>query len=463
MSTTGVDGPQEHPHAGVRGRRFDARERRALAAVFLAAALASLDIAIANTALPAIAAAVHASPADSIWVVNAYQLAVVAVLLPFAALGDRIGPRRVYLAGMALFTLASLGCALAGTLHALAAARALQGIGGGALMSVNIALVRMIYPPEHLGRGVGLNALAVGVAFSLGPTVASLVLAVASWPWLFAINVPIGGLALALAWPGLPHTEARGQRFDPVTALLTAATFAGLVFALSAAAQREAWTIVLGLLGAALLCGVLLLRHQAGDPAPMLPVDLLRRPLFALSAITSACSFTTQGLAFVALPFYFESVLHRDPVETGFLISPWPIVVAFAAPFAGRLSDRYPPGALGGAGLAILSAGMVSLAWLPADPSVADIAVRMAICGIGFGLFQSPNLRALMSSAPPERSGGASGVIAISRLIGQATGAALVSLCFGLAGASGPTWALGLGATFAAVACVASTARLWAR
>ena len=444
-------------------RRFDARERRALAAIFLGAALASLDIAIANTALPSIAAAVQASPADSIWVVNAYQLAVVAGLLPFAALGDRIGPRRIYLAGMASFVLASLGCALAGTLPSLAAARALQGIGGGALMSINIALVRMIYPPERLGRGVGLNALAVGVAFSLGPTVASLVLAVASWPWLFAINVPLGGLALLLAWQALPRAEPRGQRFDPLTALLTAATFAALIFALGSAAQGEPWPWVTWPMAAAIVAGTLLLRRQAGDAAPMLPVDLLRRPLFALSAVTSACSFTTQGIAFVALPFYFESVLHRDPVQTGFLISPWPIVVALAAPFAGRLSDRYPAGALGGAGLAVLSAGMASLAWLPADATVAGIALRMAVCGIGFGLFQSPNLRALMASAPPERSGGASGVIAMSRLIGQTTGAALVALCFGLAGGSGPTWALGLGAVFAALACAASTARMWAR
>ncbi|MEO8081178.1 MAG: MFS transporter [Caldimonas sp.] len=429
----------------------------------MAAALASLDIAIANTALPGIAAAVNASPADSIWVVNAYQLAVVAVLLALAALGDRIGARRVYLAGMAMFVVASLGCALAGTLATLAAARAVQGVGAGALMAVNIALVRMIYPAERLGRGVGLNALVVGVGFSVGPTIASLVLAVASWPWLFAINVPLGGLSFALAWQALPTSAARGQRVDPLTALLTAITFASLIFALSAAAQREPWPLVALSLAGALVAGALLLRRQAGDPAPMLPVDLLRRPLFALSALTSTSSFAAQGLAFVALPFYFEGVLHRDPVETGFLISPWPIVVALIAPVAGRLSDRYPSGALGGGGLAVLSAGLASLAWLPADPSVADIAVRMAVCGAGFGFFQSPNLHALMSSAPPERSGGASGVIAIARLIGQTTGAALVALCFGLAGLAGATWALGLAAAFAAFASAVSTARLWAR
>ena len=288
-------------------------------------------------------------------------------------------------------------------------------------------------------------------------------LAVAAWPWLFAVNVPIGALAFALAWQALPHAVPRGQRFRPLNALLAAVTFATLIFALGAAAQRERWPFVLWPLLTTVAAGALLLRRQAGDAAPMLPIDLFRRPLFALSALTSTSSFAAQGLAFVALPFYFEGVLHRDPVETGFLISPWPIVVALMAPLAGRLSDRYPSGALGGAGLAVLSAGLASLAWMPAQPSTADIVVRMAVCGAGFGFFQSPNLHALMASAPPERSGGASGVIAIARLIGQTIGAALVALCFGLAGLAGATWALALGAVFAAFASVVSTARLWAR
>ena len=177
----------------------------------------------------------------------------------------------------------------------------------------------------------------------------------------------------------------------------------------------------------------------------MLPVDLFKRPVFALSAVTAVCSFAAQGLAFVSLPFYFESVLHRSQVETGFLMTPWPVVVALAAPVAGRLSDRYPPGLLGAIGLAIMSAGMASLALLPAHPHVLDIGIRMAICGAGFGFFQSPNLKAFMASAPPERSGGASGMVATARLLGQTTGAALVALSFGIAGRHGPTLALARG------------------
>ena len=437
-------------------------DRRALAAVLMAVSLVTLDSTITSTALPRIAAALHAQPAASIWVVNAYQLAVAAALLPFAALGDRLGARRIHLGGMVFFVLASLGSALATSLPTLAAARALQGIGSAAMMSVNIALIRQIYPAARLGRGVGLNALVVGVSFAAGPTVASLLMAVVPWPWLYVLNLPLGALAFGMALSALPRNAPRGQPFDPLAALLTAVTFAAAIGALGAATQREPVGWVLAAAVLALGSGALLLRRQAGHPAPMLPVDLLRRPLFALSVATALASFAAQGLAFVSLPFFFETVLHRSPVQTGFLMAPWAAVAA-AAPLAGRLSERYPPGLMGGIGLVMLSVGLASLALLTPESSGTAIVLRMALCGAGFGLFQSPNLNALMSAAPPERSGSASGMVAMARLNGQALGAALVALCFGLAGALGPTWALALGSGFAALAALASSARLWVR
>ncbi|TGE01981.1 MFS transporter [Methylobacterium nonmethylotrophicum] len=434
-----------------------------MVAVLAGVALATLDTAIANTALPTIAADLGVDPADSVWIVNAYQLAVVATLLPVAALGEIVGQQRVYLAGFALFTAASLVCALAWSLPALVAARVLQGVGASALMAVNVALIRFIYPTHQLGRGLGLNAFVVGVGFAIGPTVASLILAAASWPWLFAINVPIGLIALAVARRALPDTGRSGHAFDGIGALLNAATFGLLVLALGEAAHAgPLWRVLLEFAGA-LACGAALLRRQADHPAPMLAVDLLRRPLFALSAATSVCSFAAQGLAFVSLPFLFQHALGRSQVETGFLMTPWPVVVALMAPVAGRLSDRYPPGLLGGIGLAGLAGGMASLALLPDDPSVASIAWRMALCGFGFGFFQAPNLRAIMTSAPQARSGGASGIVATSRLLGQTTGAALVAACFALAEAHGPALALGLGAAFAGIASIVSVSRLAVR
>jgi DHA2 family multidrug resistance protein-like MFS transporter len=450
--------PPEDPDHGL-----DRSALLALAAILMGVGLGTLDTAIANTALPAIAHDLNAPPAASIWVVNAYQLATVALLLPFAALGDRIGPRRVFMGGLAFFTLASLACALAPTLTLLALARVLQGMGAADIMSVNIALIRLLYPASRLGRGVGMNALVVGVFFAVGPTVASLVLSVADWPWLFAINVPLGLLALGFGWHTLPHSTPRDHGFDPLTAVFTALTFSTLIGALGAAAQQEPWPLVAIPASVTVVAGALLLWRQAGHPAPMLPVDLLRRPLFALSVLTALSAFATQGLAFVSLPFFLEQVLHRNPVDTGFLMSAWPVVVAAAAPIAGRLSDRHPPGLLGGIGLAVLSVGMLSLALLPDQPGTLDLVLRLCVCGAGFGFFQSPNLRALMSSAPPERASGASGMIALARLTGQATGAASVALCFALGGTHGAKTALALGCGTAALGAAASTARLFTR
>lgn len=437
----------------------------ALLAIMVSVALGSLDTAIANTALPAISADLQTDAAASVWVVNAYQLAVVAVLLPLAALGDVWSPRRVFLIGLVVFIIGSLACALSPTLAVLAVARALQGIGAGGIMAVNLALVKLIFLPQHLGRGVGLNAFVVGIGFSLGPTVASLVLSVASWPWLFAINVPIGLIGLVMGMKSIPkgHGRLDGHRFDPWMALLAAITFAAFILALTTAAQNESAGLILGAIAVCLVAGLGLLRRQQGHAAPMFPVDLLARPMFRLSVLTSICSFSTQGLAFVALPFYFETVLHRDPIQTGFLMTSWAIVVTALAPFAGRWSDRYPPAAMGGLGMVVLSLGMTSLAIMPAEASAASIAVRMGLCGLGFALFQSPNLKAIMSSAPSQRASGASGMVAMARLTGQTGGAAMVALCLNWGGYHGATWAIGLGAGTAALAATFSLVRLWAK
>jgi DHA2 family multidrug resistance protein-like MFS transporter len=436
------------------------RRKWAAAAIFTALAMASLDTAIANIALPTIAADLHVGPADVIWVVNVYQIVLVATLLPLAALGEIVGHRRIYLGGLVLFTLASLACACAWSLPSLLAARVLQGLGASGIMSVNTALVRFVYPGRLMGRGFGHNAMVVATAFTLGPTIASAILAVGPWSWLFAVNIPFGLVAIVIGLKTLPRTPRATHAFDFPGALLAAACLGLFMLGIGSAAHHAPPASVAIELVAALLLGWILMRRQADHPAPMLPVDLFRRPLFALSTATAICSFAVQGLAFVSLPFYFEDILGRTQVETGFFMTPWPLVVAMMAPIAGRLSDRYAAGVLGGLGLALLGIGMALLAMLPASPHIADIVWRMAICGCGFGFFQAPNMKTLMSSAPPGRSGSASGIVATARLTGQTSGAALAALCFGLAGRDGATVALVLGAAFAAVGCVISSLRL---
>jgi MFS transporter, DHA2 family, multidrug resistance protein len=436
------------------------RRRWAVAAIFTALAMASLDTAIANVALPAIAANLKVSPADVVWVVNVYQIALVATLLPLGALGEIVGHERIYLGGLILFTLASLGCACAWSLPSLLTARVLQGLGASGVMSINSALIRFVYPSRMLGRGFGYNAMVVATAFTLGPTIASGILALGPWPWLFAINIPFGLVAIAIGMRTLPRTPRAGHAFDFLGAALAAICLGLFVLGIGSAAHKASSGLVAAELVGAIVIGLLVIRRHADHPAPMLPIDLFRRPVFALSAATSVCAFAVQGLAFVSLPFYFEDVLQRTQVETGFFMTPWPLVVAFMSPVGGRLSDRHPAGLLGGLGLVLLAIGMVLLATLPTAPGVLNIVWRMAICGIGFGLFQTPNLRAIMSSAPPGRSGSASGIVATARLTGQTLGAALTALCFGLAGRDGATVALALGGGFAATGSVMSFLRL---
>jgi MFS transporter, DHA2 family, multidrug resistance protein len=456
MSTETISANQPAPIDGLPAER----RNWAAAAIFTALAMASLDTAIANVALPAIAADLHVGPADVIWVVNVYQIALVATLLPLAALGEIVGHHRVYLAGLLLFTLASLACAGAWSLPSLLTARVLQGLGASGIMSVNTALVRYIYPGHLQGRGFGHNAMVVATAFTLGPTIASGILALGPWPWLFAVNIPFGLVAMAIGLKTLPRTPRASHAFDFPGALLAASCLGLFMLGIGSAAHHERPAFIAIELVAAILIGWVLIRRQAGHPAPMLPIDLFRRPLFTLSTATAICSFAVQGLAFVSLPFYFEDILGRSQVETGFFMTPWPLVVAVMAPIAGRLSDRYAAGILGSLGLVLLGLGMALLAALPANPHVADIVWRMALCGCGFGFFQAPNMKAIMSSAPSDRSGGASGIVATARLVGQTTGAALAALCFGLVGREGATTALILGAGFAVLGCVMSMLRL---
>ncbi len=438
------------------------RERMlAFLAIGLAMTMAVLDGAIVNVALPVMARDLDVDPSAAIFVVNAFQIAVTAALLPLASLGDILGYRRVYLSGLVLFTLASVACAFAPTLPLLIAARIAQGLGAAGIMSVNIALVRFIYPQRSIGRGVGNVALVVAMASAAGPTVGAAILSVASWPWLFLVNLPVGLVALAVGARTLPVTPRSGARFDVGSAVLNALTFGLLIIGVDGLGDPGGRTLALAEIGAALAIGVVFVRRQIRLPAPLLPVDLLRIPAFALSMATSISAFAAQMMAYVALPFYFQDVMHLPETTTGFLLTPWPIAIAVAAPLSGRLSDRYAPGLLSGFGLAILSAGLIAVASLPAHPSFLDIGWRLTLCGIGFGLFQSPNNRIIVTSAPRDRSGGASGMQSTARLTGQSLGAAAVAVIFGLVQAAGGavTAALWCAAGLAAFGAVASVLR----
>ena len=433
----------------------------ALAAIWLGMTVAVLDGAIANVALPTIAHELRASAASSVWVINAYQLALAATLLPMAALGDRLGYRRVFTWGLVVFVIGSLLCAISQNLTELTMARVLQGIGAGATVSINSALIRFSVPAARLGRIIGYNATVVAVSSVAGPTVAAAILSVASWPWLFAINLPIGVLSVAIGAWALPPTIGGKHKFDLLSAILNAAALGFLITGIDHLMRQG--VSGLWMVGVGLAAGVVLLRRELRHPAPLVPVDLLREPIYALSILTSIVSFITQTIAFVGLPFYFQGAMGRTTVVTGLLMTAWPLAVGVSAPIAGRLSDRHSAGILASIGLLVLAIGLGLLSRINPGFSNADIAWRLVWCGLGFGFFQSPNLRALVVSAPIHRSGAAGGMLATARTLGQTAGAVVMAMFFHAGGANAVGAALLTAAAMAVVAMAVSVSRLAVR
>ncbi|MET3916377.1 DHA2 family multidrug resistance protein-like MFS transporter [Variovorax sp. OAS795] len=443
--------------------------RRAMLVIILGIMVAVLDGTIVNLALPGIARELQASPSHAIWVVNAYQIATLVMLLPLASLGDLVGYRRVYLVGMAVFTVSSLGATFADSLGTLIVARTFQGLGAAGIMSVNAALVRLTFPSALLGRGMAINSMVVATSSVAGPSVAAAILSVASWPWLFAINVPLGLLVFVLGMKALPFNRvapAAGLRFSPLDVALNVLMFSLVFLGVDRLGVREggapspmAWAILL----AGVAVGVVYIRRQRSLAVPLFPIDLLRIPVFALSMGTSVAAFCAQMLAYIALPFLLLEVYGRSHIEAGLLITAWPLAIVAMAPVAGRLIGRYPDGLLGGIGLGLLALGLGLLAALPAQPGNADIAWRMALCGLGFGLFQSPNNHTIVTSPPAHRSGAASGMLGTARLTGQTLGAVVLAGVFSIwtpHGGRGPVVALVLAACCAGVAAVFSSLRL---
>ena len=425
----------------------------AVVSVGFALCMSVLDINIVNIVLPTLSHDFGTSPAVTTWIINGYQLAIVISLLSFSALGEIIGYRKVFLSGIGLFCITSLICALSDSFWTLTVARIFQGFSASAITSVNTAQLRYIYPKSQIGRGMGINAMVV---------VASGILSIASWHWLFAINVPLGLTALFLGIKHLPRQEERSKRkFDYISAIANAVTFGLLIYTLDGFAHHEEMDFLFIQLVVLAVVGTYYVRRQLTQTTPLLPLDLLRIPIFRLSILTSICSFIAQMSAMVSLPFFLQNTLGHSEVMTGLLLTPWPLATLVTAPLAGYLVERIHPGILGSIGMVLFAIGLFSLSSLTAESSDISIILRLMLCGAGFGLFQTPNNSTIISSAPTQRSGGASGMLGMARLLGQTTGTTLVALLFSFVTHSRSTAVcLMVGSGFAVVAAIVSSLRL---
>ncbi len=443
---------QFQPHQGLP----TPRRWWAIIAISFGTSLLVLDGAIATVALPTIARDLGVSNAVVTNVVTVYQLVLVMLLLPFSSLGDRIGHRRLYQYGQGLFMVASGLCLYADSLWLLLALRALQAVGAAMALSVSAAMLRQIYPASRLGTGLGVNSVIVASSAALAPTLGGYIVAHVDWQWVFVAAAPLAVVSLLLG-QSLPEPVRQDRRMEWISSIWSAGSMLLVIGALQLGTHGDLLLgAALGILG--VLSVVLLVRRERVSQAPVLPVDLLARPVIGLSALAGMASFIASGTLMLSLPFRLQESMGYDPQTVGLLLLPFPLTMLVIAPLAGWLSDRIAATKLGVVGMSIAVCGLLLLAIMPDDPGKAGIALRLGFTALGFGLFFAPNTRLIISRAPIDRAAAAGGLLSTSRLLGQTLAAVAVGMLLAGGLGMGPVPLL-VSATLALVAAGCSVTR----
>jgi MFS transporter, DHA2 family, multidrug resistance protein len=434
------------------------RRYLAITAVCLGTALAIIDGSIVTVALPTMARDLHVDASTSVLVVTIYQLTMVMMLLPFSALGSHLGLRRMYQYGQVIFLVSTVLCFFARSMPFLLVVRVIQALGAGAALSVSSALVRFIYPARQLGRGLGISGIAVSVAAAIAPTLGGLVLSVARWPWIFVAACPLAVLSLVLGQRSLPDPQPHDEPFDVLGAVLCALTFGLVIFGLESLVHGDSPVIAAFICIVGVAVAVVFVRRELRSKLPILPVDLLMRPLIGLSSIGALLAFMGAMTLILSLPFRLQQRYGWAPSEIGAVLMPWSLTIALTGSIAGSLSDRISAGILGATGMLIALIGMLLLAFLPAHPTHLDMVWRMMMCGLGYGLYLSPNSRVIINAASYERAAAAGGLVGTTRLIGQTLGATVLAALLAANVGTGPAPAL-TAATLALAAGLCSVVR----
>lgn len=429
-----------------RGRPSDGlpMPRRAWAVIALSfgTALLVMDNVIATVALPTLAKALNVPPAAAVSVVSLYQLVLLMALLPLSSLGDRIGNRRLYQAGQLTFVVASSLLFFVNSLPALLGVRAVQALAVAAVLSVNVGLLRRIYPARQLGAGLALSSIIIASASALAPTIGGLILTFGSWRWVFMAAAPFALLSLLMG-RSLPAPPPSSTRYDLAGALLCALTFGSLIGALERSAQGHTGPLTLLLVAAGILIGWRFVKREYSSPTPILPVDLLGKAGFSLPILAALLSFVGSMCFNLALPFRLHMNYGLTPAEIGGLMAIAPVAMMCTAPLAGYLTEKAPKGLLSGSGMALTATAFLSIAFLPEqNPGLLRMGLPMLLSGMGSGLFLAPNSHLIMSAAPAHRSATAGAMISTTRLVGSAIGATLLALLLAQGLGQGPVPAL---------------------
>ncbi|CDX18701.1 Major facilitator superfamily MFS_1 [Mesorhizobium plurifarium] len=439
----------------------------ALASLSLAMLVSSLATSIANVALPTLSVAFAASFAAVQWVVLAYLLAITALIVSVGRLGDLVGRRLLLIVGLALFGVASFAAAFAPSLALLIAARAVQGLGAAVMMALTIAFVGEAVPKERTGSAMGLLGTMSAIGTALGPSLGGVLIAAFGWRSIFLVNAALGALAMLAAWRLLPAGEATGMvtvhgkargRFDMLGTLLLAATLAA--YALSMTMGRGHFGgLNMTLLGGAIAGAALFVVAEARVESPLVKLALLRDPVLAPSLAMNALVSTVMMATLVVGPFFLSRALGLGEAAAGAVLSIGPVVSALCGVIAGRVVDRLGAAAMVLAGLALMVAGCVALAWLPSLFGVAGYAAAIILLTPGYQLFQAANNTAVMADVDRNERGVVSGMLSLSRNLGLVTGTAVMGAVFAftvgtknVAAAAPAAVAQGMGLTFVVAA-----------
>jgi EmrB/QacA subfamily drug resistance transporter len=398
-----------------------------MGAIAMSTFLSTIDGSIVNVAMPTLVTQLNTVFPVAQWVILAYLLTQATLMPSVGRLGDMLGKRRIYAAGVAIFTVGSVLCGLSPTVYWLIAARTVQAVGSAMALGLGIAIVTEAFPPHERGKALGLSGAFVSIGVVLGPTVGGLMLERVSWHWLFFVNLPVGLLALYLALRYVPDLRPTGrQTFDFIGAVTLFVSLLALLLALTIGQQTGFGDgRILALFATWLLCLAFFIWWELRQPQPMIDLRLFRNRLFSLSLLTGALVFVAIAGTTLLLPFYLQNMRGYGTQQVGLMMALLPIFLGVTSPLAGAASDRYGTRRIASLGLLVVLLGYWVMSGFDLTTTLLGFALGVMPIGIGFGIFQSPNNSAIMGATPREQLGVASGLLGLSRTLGQTAGIAL--------------------------------------
>jgi EmrB/QacA subfamily drug resistance transporter len=404
------------------------RKWHVMTAVAMGIFLATIDGSIVNLALPTLVRDLQSDFTTVQWVVLSYLLALATLTLGVGRLADIKGKKPIYTAGFIIFTVGSVLCGLSPTIYWLIASRVLQAVGAAMVIALGAAILTEAFPPSERGKALGLFGTIVSIGIVVGPTLGGILIDIFSWHAIFFVNLPVGILGTALSVRFVPAVQPPGgQRFDLLGAAMLCTSLLCLSLAMTIGPVIGFTNLrTISLFAGFVIFLLVFISTELRVSQPMIDLHLFRNRQLSVNLITGFLTFVAVSGTFILMPFYLENVRGFDTRQVGLLLVAVPVGLGIMSPISGALSDRLGTHRITVIGLVILLAGYYALSTLNSSTGVAGFMLRIAPIGVGMGIFQSPNNSAIMGSAPRERLGIVSGLLSITRTIGQTTGIALL-------------------------------------